>query len=211
MARHSQGKEAGPLRAQPLPRVLEPAASKIPPPFAAPGVEKKEFKAQLVELYGVFLAACLGSSQVVPSELGEIKKLGGLLSLSRADVGSAFHTAGRRLYSRHRAYLEETGPNDSKVLLDKFVFLAERVLSQDESEEGYRYEAMRAQKVHAPQPNPAAQPCTRAVHTRRRARTPPCTHGVHVLCTAHRLVSPPKPAEPPPSPLGLAGLPAFQG
>jgi len=111
------------------------------------GVEKKEFKAQLIELYGVFLGACLDSSQVVPSELGEIKKLGGLLSLSRADVGSAFHTAGRRLYSRHRAYLEETEPNDSKVLLNKFVFLAERVLSQDESEEGYRYEAMRAQKV----------------------------------------------------------------
>jgi len=111
------------------------------------GVEKKEFKAQLIELYGVFLGACLDSSQVVPSELGEIKKLGGLLSLSRADVGSAFHTAGRRLYSRHRAYLEETEPNDSKALLNKFVFLAERVLSQDESEEGYRYEAMRAQKV----------------------------------------------------------------
>ena len=32
-------------------------------------------------------------------------------------------------------------------LLNKFVFLAERVLSEDESEEGYRYEAMRAQKV----------------------------------------------------------------
>ena len=118
-----------------------------PDPNPNPGVEKKEFKAQLIELYGVFLGACLESSQVVPSELGEIKKLGGLLSLSRADIGSAFHTAGRRLYSRHRAYLEEDEPNDSKALLNKFVFLAERVLSEDESEEGYRYEAMRAQKV----------------------------------------------------------------
>ena len=53
----------------------------------------------------------------------------------------------RSLYSRHRAYLEEEEPNDSKLLLNKYIFLAERVLAQDESEEGYRYESMRAQKL----------------------------------------------------------------
>ena len=35
------------------------------------GVDKKQFQAQLRELYGVFLSACLTSSQVAPSELGE--------------------------------------------------------------------------------------------------------------------------------------------
>ena len=111
------------------------------------GVGKKQFQSQLSQLYAVFLGACLSSPQVVSSELGEVKKLGELLGLSRAELGSAVFQAGRQLYSRHRAYLEEDEPNDSKLLLDKYIFLAERVLSEDESEEGYRYESMRCQKL----------------------------------------------------------------
>ncbi len=42
------------------------------------------------------------------------------------------------MYSRHRAYLEEDGANDSKALLSKLIFIAERLLSTDDSEEGYR-------------------------------------------------------------------------
>ena len=44
-------------------------------------------------------------------------------------------------------YLEDTEDNDSKKLLAKFVFLAERILAYDESPEGYRYESLRLQKL----------------------------------------------------------------
>jgi len=62
-------------------------------------------------------------------------------------VGTQIYAAARQLYSRHRAYLEDSEPSDSKKLLEKFVFLAERILSRDESPEGYRYESLRLQKL----------------------------------------------------------------
>lgn len=51
----------------------------------------------------------------------------GVLNLSPSQVGNKVHAAARNLYSRHRAYLEDTEENESKRILHKFVFLAERV------------------------------------------------------------------------------------
>jgi len=55
-------------------------------------------------------------------------------------VGTQVYAAGRVLYSRHRAYLEADEPHESKQMLTKFIFLAERLIAKDESDEGYRYE-----------------------------------------------------------------------
>jgi hypothetical protein len=110
-------------------------------------VPAKQFQSQLSELYLAFLNACLTSSAVTTSELSELLKVQGLLRLSATQAGSQVYAAARQLYSRHRAYLEDTEPNDSKRLLQKFVFLAERILSKDDSPEGYRYETLRLQKL----------------------------------------------------------------
>jgi len=110
-------------------------------------VPAKQFQSQLGELYLAFLNACLTSSSVATSELSELLKVQGLLRLTATQAGSQVYAAARQLYSRHRAYLEDTEPNDSKRLLQKFVFLAERILSEDDSPEGYRYETLRLQKL----------------------------------------------------------------
>jgi len=110
-------------------------------------VPKKEFEAQLADLYLAFVSACLTSHEVQTSELSEMLRLQSVMSLSAAQAGTQIYTAGRQLFSRHRAYLEDDEPNDSKRLLQKFVFLAERVLSSDDSPEGYRYESIRLQKL----------------------------------------------------------------
>ena len=111
-------------------------------------VPKKQFESQLGELYLTYLSACLTSHLVdVKGELSELQRLQKLLKLSAAATGNQVYAAARQLYSRHRAYLEEDDANDSKRLLEKFVFLAERILSQDESPEGYRYEVLRLQKL----------------------------------------------------------------
>ena len=110
-------------------------------------VPKKEFDTQCGELYLAFLNACLTAHAVDPKELSELLRLQGVLSLSAAQAGTQIYQAARQLYSRHRAYLEDTEDNDSKKLLAKFVFLAERILAYDESPEGYRYESLRLQKL----------------------------------------------------------------
>ena len=111
------------------------------------GVAKDEFQLQLSELYLAYLDACFASSTVETAELSELLRLQKVLGLSAAQVGNKIYAAGRNLYSRHRAYLEEEEDNESKQLLGKYVFLAERILSGDASEEGYRYETMRVQKL----------------------------------------------------------------
>jgi len=110
-------------------------------------VPKKQFEGQLAELYLAFLNACLTAHEVQTAELSDLLRLQTLLRLSAAQTGTQVYAAARQLYSRHRAYLEDTEPNDSKKLLQKFVFLAERILSRDESPEGYRYESLRLQKL----------------------------------------------------------------
>ena len=110
-------------------------------------VPKKEFQSQLAELYLTYISACLNAHAVETSELSDLLRLQKLLRLSSAQVGGQIFAAARQLFSRHRAYLEDTEPNDSKRLLTKFVFLAERILAEDESPEGYKYEVLRLQKL----------------------------------------------------------------
>jgi hypothetical protein len=110
-------------------------------------VPRPRFQKQLGELFLVYLGACLNSPEILTSELSELLQLKSLLKLTAAQVGTQVYAAGRQVYSRHRAYLEDTEPSESKEILTKYVFLAERLLSKDESEEGYRYEAMRAQRL----------------------------------------------------------------
>lgn len=71
--------------------------------------------------------ACLGSPEVQTGELSELLRLQDVLRLSPAQVGNKIFAAARNLYSRHRAYLEDTEDSESKRILNKFVFLAERV------------------------------------------------------------------------------------
>ena len=110
-------------------------------------VPKPKFQRQLASLFGYYLSATISDSKISSAELKELLQLKALLRLSAAQAGTEVYTSARALYSRHRAYLEDDEPNDSKELLSKFIFYAERVLSKDESEEGYRYEATRLQRI----------------------------------------------------------------
>jgi len=127
-----------------LAKVSEEALNGIATEYDVP---KKEFQTQMAELFLTYLSATLNSHVVETSELSELLRLQQLLRLSSAQVGAQVYSAARQLYSRHRAYLEDTEPNDSKRLLGKFVFLAERLLAEDESPEGYKYESLRLQKL----------------------------------------------------------------
>jgi hypothetical protein len=116
------------------------------------GVPAAEFNAQLDELYLAFLNACLESPTVATSELKELYQVQSVLGLSAMRAGKQIYAAGRRLFSINRAYLESVEPHDSKLLLEKFVFLAERVVSRDDSPQGYQYEQLRLQKLFSLSP-----------------------------------------------------------
>jgi len=110
-------------------------------------VSKEEFSQTLEEMYVAFFEAAMESSEVETTELSELIQLQEVFDLTPIAVGRAVYETARRLQSRYRAYWESDEPSDTKAVRDKFVFLAERVLSQDESPEGYRYEALRLQKL----------------------------------------------------------------
>ena len=123
--------------------VTSDALNKIAKDF---GIEKDEFAKQAAHLYFAYLDACFASSVVDTVELSEMLRLQQVLDLSAAQVGNQIYAAALKLYRRHRGLLEMKN-KDSILQLQKFVFLAERALSGDESEEGYRYETMRLQKL----------------------------------------------------------------
>ena len=83
------------------------------------GVPKSTFQSQLADLYLAYLNACLTSHAIETTELSELLRLSDLLRISAQQVGAQTHAAARQLYSRHRAYLEDEGDNDSKLLLRK--------------------------------------------------------------------------------------------
>ena len=132
------------LLAEGLGKVTSEALSSVASEYDVP---KKQFETQCAEMFLTFMNACLTAHTVETSELSELLRLQGLLGLSPAQTGTQIYAAARQLYSRHRAYLEEDEASDSKRLLAKFVFLAERILARDESPEGYRYESLRLQKL----------------------------------------------------------------
>jgi len=129
------------------------AGVKTVEPEAVEAIRKKlrvpeaEFRKTLEEMYMSFLEAALESGTVDTTELAELLRLQEVFSLTPTAVGNAVYETARRLLSRYRAYWESDEPSDTKVIRDKFIFLAERVLSQDESEEGYRYETLRLEKL----------------------------------------------------------------
>ena len=121
------------LLAEGLPKVTPDALNAVMEEYDVP---KKQFDQQLGELYLAFLSATLNSPVVQTAELSELHRLQALLKLTPTQTGTQVYAAARQLFSRHRAYLEDEEPNDSKKLLEKFVFLAERVLAKDDSPEG---------------------------------------------------------------------------
>uniref|UniRef100_A0A7S0J369 Uncharacterized protein n=1 Tax=Calcidiscus leptoporus TaxID=127549 RepID=A0A7S0J369_9EUKA len=112
-------------------------------------VDKKRFQQQKAELFLLYLNSVLRTPNIETSELSELKRLITVLRLSPAQVGMQVYAAGRTVYSTNRAYIEDSEDSDGKRILTKFIFLAERLISADESEEGYKYEAQRLQKIFA--------------------------------------------------------------
>lgn len=110
------------------------------------GVPEKEFNAQLAELYAIFLSGCIRNPVPRTSELSELLTLQRSFKLNFEVVGDATLQAATRFYSEARAYFEADEDNDAKRRLDKLVFLADRTLAEDPSEEGYRYERTRIGK-----------------------------------------------------------------
>lgn len=122
---------------------------------------QKQFKAQLGALYRTLLVEYLKSDVVDTKELSELLKVPKLLKLSRAEVGQQvyeaaivlaaelnFGTAAKKVLedpTLPKPRLEAISRYEptAQRSVSKFVFLAERILSQDESPEGYRYEKLR--------------------------------------------------------------------
>jgi len=127
-----------------LPKVTAEALAAIQKELDVP---TKEFEQQRADLYLTYLNAILDKPDVQAVELSELLGLQEVLRLSAAKVGTQFHLAARRFFSRHRAYIEDDEDSDSKLMFRKLVFLAERVLRKDGSEEGYLYESKRLQRI----------------------------------------------------------------
>jgi len=110
------------------------------------GVAEADFGAQLAELYSIYLSGCLRSPQAKTAELSDLLTMMRQFKLSFDVVGDATFAAAGRFFSEQRAYFESDEEHEAKQKLDKLVFLADRTLGEDPSEEGFRYEKTRLSK-----------------------------------------------------------------
>lgn len=110
------------------------------------GVAEADFPGQLAELYSIYLSGCLRSAQAKTSELSDLLTMMRAFKLSFDVVGDATFAAASRFYSEQRAYFQADDEHEAKQKLDKLVFLADRTLGEDPSEEGFRYEKTRLSK-----------------------------------------------------------------
>ncbi|KAJ1617651.1 hypothetical protein T492DRAFT_1098208 [Pavlovales sp. CCMP2436] len=107
------------------------------------GVTEEDFAAQLAELLGVYFGACIRKSATKTTELSDLLAMRRSFKLGFDVTGDAVYEVATRFYSESRAYFQAEEEHDSKQKLDKLVFLADRLLAEDPSEEGFRYERLR--------------------------------------------------------------------
>ncbi|KAG8470419.1 hypothetical protein KFE25_008840 [Diacronema lutheri] len=107
------------------------------------GVSEEDFSAQLGSLLGTYLEACIRYPQPKTAELSDLLSLRRTFQLGFDVTGDAVFDVASRFYSEARAYFQAEEEHEAKLKLDKLVFLADRLLSEDPSEEGFRYERLR--------------------------------------------------------------------
>lgn len=108
--------------------------------------QEEEFSALLGGLLGTYLEACIRSPAAKMSELSDLLSLRRTFKLGFEVAGEAVVGVASRFFSEQRAYFQGEEEHESKGRLDKLVFLADRLLCEDPSEEGFRYERTRLQK-----------------------------------------------------------------
>lgn len=110
------------------------------------GVPESEVAPQLARLLGVYMQACVRSPTAKTSELSDLLTLRRTFNLGFDTAGDAAFEVAGRFYSEWRAYFQAEEEHESKAKLDKLIFLCDRLLSEDPSEEGFRYERTRIAK-----------------------------------------------------------------
>lgn len=102
------------------------------------------------EMYEMYLSATVENGNVSFGEISKLVRLKAALALDGAAIGDAHYEACRAFYRANVVFLgdddDERANKMAQKRLDKLVFLSDRMFTDKETEEGYRYERSRLYK-----------------------------------------------------------------
>jgi len=105
-----------------------------------------EMRKELLVVYKRFLMFFLKNSFVDLDEINKLINLKKSLGLSSQEIGECHYECSQEIFKTNLLFLEREGSTETSNIVNKFIFLSDRVLSLD-SKKGFQYETSRIKRV----------------------------------------------------------------
>jgi len=106
----------------------------------------EEMRKEILNVYKRFLMFFLKNSFVDLNEVNRLISLKKSLGLSSQEIGECHYECSQQIFNTNLLFLERQASDESSDIVNKFVFLSDRILSLD-SKKGYQYETSRIKRV----------------------------------------------------------------
>ena len=105
-----------------------------------------EMRKELLVVYKRFLMFFLKNSSVDLDEINKLINLKKSLGLSSQEIGECHYECSQEIFKTNLLFLEREDSTETSNIVNKFIFLSDRVLSLD-SKKGFQYETSRIRRV----------------------------------------------------------------
>jgi len=105
-----------------------------------------EIRKELLNVYKRFLMFFLKNSTLDLDEVNKLMILKKSFGISSQEIGECHYECSQEIFNTNLLFLERTTSNESSQIINKFLFLSDRLFSLD-SKKGYQYETSRIKRV----------------------------------------------------------------
>jgi hypothetical protein len=105
-----------------------------------------EIRSELLSVYKKFLMFFLKNSTVELDEVNKLISLKNSFGISSQEIGKCHYECSQEIFNKNLLFLERQTSNESSQIVNKFLFLSDRLFSLD-SKKGYQYEISRIKRV----------------------------------------------------------------
>ena len=105
-----------------------------------------EMRKELLNVYKRFLMFFLKNSSLDLDEVNKLMSLKKSFGISSQEIGECHYECSQEIFNTNLLFLERTTSNESSQIINKFLFLSDRLFSLD-SKKGYQYETSRIKRV----------------------------------------------------------------
>ncbi len=105
-----------------------------------------EIRSEILRVYKKFLMFFLKNSTVELDEVNKLISLKNSFGISSQEIGECHYECSQEIFNKNLLFLERQTSNESSQIINKFLFLSDRLFSLD-SKKGYQYEISRIKRV----------------------------------------------------------------